>query len=66
MSKITQKELEALADAFYEHQTGYKRQNSTFALQWLILARKCVTEAGIKIKDEPGEYPKPPSGKSKK
>lgn len=66
MSKITEQELESLADAFYKSQTGYERQNSTFEEAWLRLARKCVEKAGIKIKDEPGKYPKPTSGNSKK
>lgn len=52
MSKITEQELEALADAFYKSQTGYERQNSTYEVAWLILTRRCVENAGIKIKDK--------------
>lgn len=52
MSKITEQELEALADAFYHCQTGYQRQNSTFEEAWLRLTRRCVENAGIKIKDK--------------
>ena len=51
--KISMEQVEALADAFYESQTGYdRRKTSVYAERWLQVTKKCLARAGFEWDDE--------------
>ena len=51
--KISMEQVEALADAFYESQTGYdRRKTSVYAERWLQVTKNCLARAGFEWEDE--------------